>query len=64
MTLIYAPRIGLYLGWEKAFAARKLNFCRTKASISASWREFELIWEWSTDPPLTTARHAIRPTSE
>lgn len=64
MTLLYAPRLGLYLGWERAFTARKLNFCCTKDSISASWRELELIWEWSNDPPLTTARHGIRPTPE
>jgi len=49
MTLAYLPLIGFYCGWQRHFHARKLHFSCTRSSISAAYRQFELIWEWS-DP--------------
>ena len=49
MTLVYVPCVGLYIGWHQSFAARKLHFCCSKSSLSAAFKELELVWEWS-DP--------------
>jgi hypothetical protein len=59
MTLFYFPLVGLYAGWSQHFAARKLHFCCNSSSINASWRQFELVWEWS-DPP-SQGSHESRP---